>query len=1098
MISPNSRRPFTHLAGVSILTAISAALNAAEPLPGANGLELTEFAREPMVRNAVAIAVDEHERVFVTSVVRRQAADLDIRRFREWIEKDVSLTSVEEKRAWFQANLTPENSVEFAGRFEDTNGDGIYDFRDLALLADQISRLEDTTGDGVADVVAKFNATENSEVTGIAAGLAAWDGVLYSTAEPDLMRLVDHDDDGLPDERESLAHGFSVHIGYGGHNFSGAIIGPDGRLYASVADRGMNVTAKDGSKHVETLSGTIVRCELDGSNFEIYAYGLRNVQEPAFNAYGDLIGVDNDGDFTDEKERLVYITQGSDTGWRTNWQYRGDGWLPWMDEGLSIPDHAEQPAYLTPPIQLYHDGPAGFAFNPGTALNSFYRDHFFMTAFPSRKLYAFKLEPDGADYRMFNEHMVAEGVLMVGMGFGPSGALYIADWSSSGYDMNEKGAVWKLDDPAETQSVLREQTAQFIARDWSVITESGLINAIGHMDQRVRMKAQFELVRRENALTLTAVATDTSAPQLARLHAILGLGQLTRHGTTLGDNIAVQLLTDADPEVRAQTARILGESTRVSPAMLTALRELLQDSADRPAFFAAIAVGLQKDQSSINEIIGYLERHPHDRFHRHAATMGLVGTATAEQLAAFVDHGQREVRLAAIVALRRLRHPAVADFLGDSDPLVVAEAASAIHDDQSIPDALDELAALLVSGQQLHERTARRALSAAMRLRDPEFAHITATYAGAATTPTHLKLQALDLLKAWPAPANLDTVEGRFRPLEPVAIAAIAPVIETVIVELSKSADEAIAKSAWETASVYQIPASEEDLRTILARDTPLSETALDQLSDLAVTDLQQLAETALESTHANVRQAALRALFQVSPMIMLGRAQPFIESGAVPESRTAIVLMSNAPGNYVGSNLRGIVSLLASGEMAPELTLDAVAAAERSSDATVQELLQAYQESKDSTDPLSPFIETLHGGDPTRGQTVFETSVAAQCTLCHRVGRRGSRVGPALTKIGEKTPRYLLEALVDPGAVVAPGYGFTSVTTQAGEVIAGTLMEENGEQTTLKLPTGQTQVFDRADIASRTPEMSSMPPMGALMDRFELRDLLAYLQTLK
>lgn len=1098
MILPVLRRTSFKLAGLGLLAAGSVGLSAADPIPGANGLELTEFAREPMVRNAVAIAVDEHERVFVTSVVRRQAADLDIRRFREWIEKDVSLTSVEEKQAWFRERLTPANSAEFADRFEDRNGDGLFDFNDLALLADQVSRLADTDGDGRADVVAKFNAAENSEITGIAAGLAAWDGVLYSTVEPDLMRLIDTDDDGIPDERESLAHGFSVHIGYGGHNFSGAIIGPDGRLYASVADRGMNVTAQDGSKHVNPLSGTIVRCELDGSGFEIYAYGLRNVQEPAFNAFGDLIGVDNDGDFTDEKERLVYITQGSDTGWRTNWQYRGDDWLPWMDEGLSIPDHADQPAYITPPLQLYHDGPAGFAFNPGTALNPFYRDHFFMTAFPSRHLYAFKLAEDGAGYRMVDEHTVAQGVLMVGVGFGPSGALYLADWSSSGYAMNEKGAVWKLDDPAAATSALRRETAQLIARDWSAASLDQLTTTLAHPDQRVRMKAQFELVRREDSPTLIAIATNPDVALLGRLHAIWGLGQLTRRGARLDDVITAQLLTAAEAEVRAQTARIIGESTHVSPATLAPLRGLLNDPADRPAFFAAIALGLQNDRASINELIGYLERHPDDRFHRHAGTMGLVGTATATQLAALADHGQREIRLAAIVALRRLRDPAVTVFLNDADPLVVAEAASAIHDDRSIPAALPDLARLLVDPAKLHERTVRRALSAALRLREPGFAQLVANYATHPSTPADLQLHSLELLREWTAPANLDTVEGRFRPLETVAIASIAPAVEPVLKTLSKSADETVARRAWETAAFYEIPAAESDLRTILARDTPLSATALALLTDRAVEDLMELAITALASPHVGVRQQALRSIHRAMPPALIKYAQPFLDADALPESRTAIELMANSEEYYSARNLRGVVSRLATGSLDPALQLDVLVAAEQSEDHRVKEFFRTYQDSKDAADPLAPFIETLHGGDAAQGKIVFETSVAAQCTLCHRVGRTGSRVGPPLTKIGEKSPRYLLEALVLPGAVVAPGYGFTTVTTHGGETVAGTLVEETERNTTLQLPTGETRIFDRADIANRTPEMSSMPPMGALMDRFELRDLLAYLQTLK
>ena len=62
--------------------------------------------------------------------------------------------------------------------------------------------------------------------------------------------------------------------------------------------------------------GCVLRCEPDGTHFEVFAHGLRNVQEIAFDNYGNIFGVDNDADLPGERERFVYITERSDSGWR--------------------------------------------------------------------------------------------------------------------------------------------------------------------------------------------------------------------------------------------------------------------------------------------------------------------------------------------------------------------------------------------------------------------------------------------------------------------------------------------------------------------------------------------------------------------------------------------------------------------------------------------------------------------------------------------------------------------------------------------------------------------------------------------------------------
>ncbi len=1088
-----TRSPSSLLA-VTLIAVTAAAVSAVTPPP----LELTEFAREPLVRNAVAITVDEQNRVYVTSVVRRQAADLDIRRFREWIETDLSLTSVAAKATWFKSELTPANSARYADRFEDANGDGSFDWQDLDLLADQITLFQDTEADGAADDAIKFNATENTTITGIAAGITAWDGAVYATIEPDLVKLTDTTGDGILNHREVLATGFSVHLGYGGHNFSGPIIGPDGRLYAAVADRGMNVTTPDGKNFYNPFSGAIVRCELDGSNFELYATGLRNVHEPAFDAFGNLLGVDNDGDFPTEKERFVYITEGSDTGWRTNWQYRGDNYLPWMDEGLSIAAHPGQPAYITPAIQTYLDGPAGFVFNPGTAFSPAYRDFFFLARFPARDIYAFRAELNGASLKMVDSHQVHQGTLAVGLEFGADGALYLADWASSGYPMNEQGAVWKLDDPTDTHTPARAETARLLAQDWSTPSRTALRQLLGHADQRVRMKAQFELVRRDATDVLRATALDPSAPRLARFHAIWGLGQTLRHGQPVAEDALLTLLADLDEEVRAQTAKIIGEATAPRANLTAALIPLLRDTHDRPRFFAAIALGRLGVTAAQPELVAYLERDGTDPFRRHAGVMGLHQTASAEAIAALVTHSSTAVRLSAVLALRRLASPLVSPFLHDTDPLIVAEAASAIHDDESIPAALADLAALLETPAitTAPERTVRRALSAALRLRTAPHAAQVARFATLVDAPADLRLQALTILQQWPQPAKLDTVEGRFRPLDPVdpdhLAASVAPALRT----LSQSDDFALAEAAWTVSDVYNLSSSPADLRIIIARDTPIAAAALQQLTKLNPPDLLDVVRPALRSQHVGVRQQALRTLARLSPAAFVSEASSLVSANAVPESRTALQILPTLPSPDAAKLRFIVVNQLVSGQLDPALALDVLIAAE--SDSSVATQIAAYQADKDATNPLSPYLETLHGGDPVRGQTVFETSVVAQCTLCHRIGKSGSEVGPRLNKIGEKSPEYLLESLVNPGAVVAMGFGITTVTLQDGTVLAGTLLAETEKSTTLKLADGTTKKLPQSTIASRTPAQSAMPPMGALIPKTELRDLLAYLQTLK
>ena len=1073
----------------------------------APGLELSLWAPERLISDPIGITFDERGRMFATRTSRTGRDEIDIRGHSDWMISSITFQDVEDKRTFYKRVLAPENSAKNTW-LRDWNGDGSRDWRDLTFHKESVYRLEDTNGDGIADFSQRILEDFNDLVTDVAHGILSYGNDLYLTTSPDIWRLRDTNGDGVIDTKESIAHGSGVHIGFGGHGLSSPLIGPDGRLYWKQGDLGINITMRDGRRLMNPMSGVIMRANPDGTDAEIFASGLRNPQEFAFDEYGNLITPDNDGDHPGETERLVYVVDGMESGWRINWQFGkyvdpdNNTYKVWMDESLFKPRFAGQAAYITPPIAPWHAGPSGFAYNPGTALGDAWRNYFFGAVFTGTpggsSIQGLTLAPQGAGFRLVEDKLVLRGIQVTGLKFGPDGALYLADWIE-GWGPKERGRIWKIDVADGASAAARTETKALIAASFKDRSAADLSALLRHADMRVRTKAQFELADRGAAAELLAAAKQPRN-QFARMHGLWGIGQLARKDIANAAPLA-DFLRDGDPEIRAQAAKLIGD-LRYAPASAQ-LVPLLTDPLPRARFFAAEAIGRLRYQAGIQPVIAMLaENDDEDVYLRHAGVTALARIGSAAPLVALTAHSQRGVRLAAVVALRRMKDAGIAAFLNDRDNLVVTEAARAINDDGGIEGALPALAALLdsaVSGEPL----VRRIISANLRAGTPDAARRVAAFAGRTSGDDEMRVEAVSVLGVWPKPSILDRVDGSH--LGPVqrdsaaARAALATIVEPLFGNGSAALQVALADAVGRLRLQSAASLMFAKARGAAAPEVRIA--ALRALATLGDSRTEEGLRLALQDQDATVRMAALRAI----PPLNLPESTSaqligsLIGKGSIAEQQNALAALGQVPGTTARETLTRLVDELARDKVAADIQLDVAEAARATKHAPLIARLDSLEKVRAARTPLVAYADALRGGDSRRGQRVVNQAPAAQCTRCHNFGTGpGASVGPALRDVGSRLTREeLLEALVDPSARVAPGFGPVQIALKKGQKYFGTLREETDSYIVMDAGSEQKKIM-KTEIATRVNGPSAMPPMGALLTRREIRDVVEYLSTLK
>lgn len=1076
----------------------------------APGLTIDLWASDSLAPDPIALSVDDIGRVYLTRTNRQKNSEFDIRGYRHWMTPSIALQSVEDRRAFLHSTFAPEKSKENEW-LKDLNGDGSHDWHDLAVEQEEVWRLTDVDGNGKADISERILKDFNEEITDVAGGLLVRDEDVFVGVGPDLWRLWDTNDDGVLDKKVSISHGYAVHIGFSGHGMSGVIEGPDGKIYWGIGDIGANITTADGRQFKYPNQGIIVRSNPDGSDFEVFAAGLRNTHEFVFDEYGNIISSDNDGDHPGESERLVYIVDGHDAGWRSNWQYgkytdpKNNTYKVWMDEELFKPRWEGQAAYIIPPIINYHNGPAGMAYNPGTALGSEWKNTFFLVEFvgnPTRShIWAFRLEPDGASFKLKNEVDVVSGILPTGIRFGPDGALYVADWVN-GWGTKNYGRVWKIDVAPDKNDLAaqREETKRLMALDYANQSDDELYNLLFYGDMRIRQKAQFELAtrgRKGHDAFLKAIQQTNN--QLARIHAIWGIGQMARENTEYGNDL-VELLSDSDPEIVAQAAKVLGD-VKYEKAGESLIPLLLHENA-RVKFFAAQALGRIAYAPATEPLLRMIDdNHDRDVYIRHAGVLALSRIGFVKPIAELADHPSRSLRIAAVLVLRRLASDQVALFLKDEDEYIVTEAARAINDDWSIEAALPALAATLNDPRFTSEPLLRRAINACLRVGGTKELETLVAFTQRENAPAEMRAEALATLASWPEPSVTDRVDGRYRGVIKRDPAEVIAKVSEPAGALLKSNEEEVAIAAAKMIGALGIRGYEDELFVMLRRNAsaPIRVAALQSLHQLKYKGLQDAVRLAMEDKDGSVRTAALGLLNDVDMSVenLQAVARAVFRQGTLKEQQELLRVLGSMDTSKSAQVLEPLIQRAVNKQLSPGVTLDLLEAVD--STGSQQLISKAAPLRSSATTGVAAFSETLFGGDARRGRMIFLRNETAQCARCHTVGASGAEVGPPLTTIGDRLTReQLLQALVEPSARIAPGYGMVTLTLADGQTVSGTLVEERDDELVLKTSDAEPLVVAQSRISKRENLPSSMPPMGTLLSRREIRDVIEFLSSLK
>ncbi|WP_411273388.1 PVC-type heme-binding CxxCH protein [Daejeonella sp.] len=943
-----------------------------------------------------------------------------------------------------------------------------------------IRLLEDTDGNGKFDKSKIF-----ADSLSFPKGGVFYNGSLYVSSSPDLLRLTDTDGDGVADKREVVLTGWVLNSN--GALLGGPFLGPDGWLYLTDARRGFNITTKEG-ENLKGSSARIWRCRPDGSGLESMAGGgFDNSIELAFMPSGETVGT------------MTYFIE-PQAGVR-------DAIMHWV-EGGTYPKYnpvIEKDKFILTgdlmPVmnKMARVSPSGIMRYRGNAMGKEFQGNLFSAEFNTGRIIRHKVIADGSTYKTVDEPFVTSSVQdmhLTDVLEDADGSMLVIDtggWFILGCPLSR---IAKLDVPGGIYRIRKTGCAK-VNDPWGTklnlrsMSVSGLINATTDYRIAVRDNAIELLIDKKEAAVLPIKnSLQKSASEEMRAAGIFALSRIATSDAMNGVRTG---LADPSALVRTSAARALGLAK--DKAAVDKLMELVQKERFAVRRQAATALGQIGDKRAVPALLKSAMVN-NDRVEEHAIIYALIKLNAQAALQMALKHPSSKVKRTALTALDQLGRTALkkenlSPFLTSKIPELqkIGIWVASHHPEWSdivISFLKGRLDASEISGEDV---SAIRNLMITFS-NDKQLQMFLSDQLGSQSATNAKKIFLLDVI-----------THASVKEIPEVWIQTLAKLLDNGSPEI-KSQVLGLVESRRIKALNNQLSQMVQNVNT--SPEFRLKALSSKLLSEPSLSDgeFSMVYFYLSNKNESPIRQMAARVLSNANLTVT-----QLVKLAAEQIAKTDVYLLSSLISAFKSnkSEIVGAALIVALGA-GPD-RLDNV------SEEELKGLLGGYpQKVKSLAEPLMARLAAKNAGrlleltkveaSLTRGDVAYGAKIffgKGTCSSCHAVAGKGAIFGPDLTNIGGiRSGHDILEAILYPSASFAREYETSRITTKT-TTYTGVLKEQMSDAVIIEIGPGAQVRIPRTEITGIEPlDISLMPPaLEKQLSPQELSDLMAYLNTL-